>query len=1033
MLFRIVDVACRVTGSRARIAGLLAVVTSLAFFLSAGSALAAKVTVVPEGAGSGTVTSTEGLITSIGCIWDGGSQTASGTCSASFGGIGSLTTLTAEAGADSAFTGWSGLAACEGSESCSFFATTATTVHARFAVSLPAPTVTIGPPTEVEGGFATFHGTVDPNGSATNWRFEYRQVGAAEWTVAPVPAGDAGQGTDAEPVETTVEGLLPDASWEVRLRASNQTSSETSAVESFATAGVPPVVVTKAAVSVAGTAATLVATVDPRNAPVTSCRLEYGTADSYGSSVPCEPEPGAGDTPVVVSAEVTALAPATTYHFRVVAANECASGCGAEAGADATFTTYPAFAFPARGFELVSALDTNGLRVLPALAAPTGGRFAYWEGLVSLPGAENGGSLSNFVATRRPDGSWAQSFVGVPARFGTGDNSSPVYDEADLGEAAWSTQNPIAAEDQNGADDVFLADPGNARISWLSRDPLSAEGVPQTDPAPCETPVYVGSAGHRVLFECNRALLPADLAPETVPSLYQWDDGALTLVGVRPGTEVGFATGSRLGSLNNLVSGTGKELIYANAVTADTVSRDGTRVVFESGAGKTSQHLYVRLNGESTVEASASEGVDPAVSEPQNVDFQGADENDESVFFTSGSALTPDSDAPGTTIDPLTGAGGSADLYRYSVPADGDPAHGRLLDLTPAPGGAGIRQVLAVSADGRRVYFLARAALTADASPAEDCFEVEPATAEFPAIGGLPGPCNLYLAELGAPSETGVTLRLVTQGTIPVAGYDLRKLPNPDEKAREVAAAPDGSVLAFRSPDDLVPGRRTGGYPQVFAFDAGRGELSCVSCPGDGSPATAPADLTPTNVGGSITTEIQTSGPHVRNVSEGGTVFFQTATSLVPGDANGKLDVYAWREGQVGLISAADAGASYFADASADGSTVFIDSNSKLVAGVPAGVFRIYAARVGAAVASVGASAPCGAGDCREAVAAQASDRSAASAAFVGPGNPRSSVHKQGKVHRRRRGRAHRRRRGKAHHGRRDRHQPATDHRGGAK
>ncbi len=54
------------------------------------------------------------------------------------------------------------------------------------------------------------------------------------------------------------------------------------------------------------------------------------------------------------------------------------------------------------------------------------------------------------------------------------------------------------------------------------------------------TPVYVGSAGHRVLFECNRALLPADLAPETVPSLYQWDDGALTLVGVRPGTEVGF-------------------------------------------------------------------------------------------------------------------------------------------------------------------------------------------------------------------------------------------------------------------------------------------------------------------------------------------------------------------------------------------------------------------------------------------------------------------------------------------------------------
>ncbi|HVS99055.1 MAG TPA: fibronectin type III domain-containing protein [Solirubrobacterales bacterium] len=1013
----------------------------LVFFGSPAGALASTVTIEPEGSGSGTVTSSPAGIS---CAWDGESQTRTGTCSAFFSGFFRVT-LSAEAGAGSAFTGWSGLAACEGTESCAFFAQSATTVTAHFSVSLPAPTVTIEPPTDVAGGLASFHGTVDPNGSVTSWRFEYRQVGATEWTSAPIPAGDAGQGTDPEPVETTVEGLLPDASWEVRLQASNQTSSETSAVESFATVGVPPVVVTKAPVSVADTAATLVATVDPRNAPVTSCRLEYGPTDAYGSSVPCGPEPGAGATPVLVSAEVTALSPATTYHFRVVAANECASGCGAETGADATFTTYPAFAFPARGFELVSALDTNGLRVIPALAAPAGGRFAYQEGLVSLPGAENGGSLSAFVATRGHDGSWTQSFVGVPARFGTADNSSPVYDEADLGEAAWSTRNPIAPEDQNGASDVFLADLGNAHIDWLSRDPSLAEGAAQTDSTPCETLVYVGSAGHRVLFECKRALLPADIAPATVPSLYQWADGALSLVGVRPGTDVGFAAGSSLGSSVN--RNVGGEPGYANAVTAHAVSRDGTRVVFESGTGKTSQHLYVRLDGRSTVEASGSEGVDPAVSEPRNVEFQGADENDESVFFTSGSALTPDSEAPGTTIDPVTGADGSADLYRYSVPADGDPAHGRLLDLTPAPGGAGIRQVLAVSDDGRRVYFLARAALTADASSAESCFDVEPATPEFPALGGLPGPCNLYLAELGGPAETSVRIHLVTQGTIPVAGYSYNSLAqafvaNPREKAREVAAIPDGSVLAFRSPDDLVPGRRTGGYPQVFAFDADRGELSCVSCPGDGSPATAFADLTPslpdpsTHYPGTvIATETETSGPHVRNVSEDGTVFFQTAGSLVPGDANGKLDVYAWRAGRVGLISAADAGASYFADASADGSTVFIDSSSRLVPGMPPGVFRIYAARVGGGAASVGASAPCGAGDCREAVAPQSSGQGAASAAFVGPGNPRSSVgkHRRTNRHKAHRRKANRHKRRKAHHGRRGRHRRATDHRGGAK
>ena len=96
----------------------------------------------------------------------------------------------------------------------------------------------------------------------------------------------------------------------------------------------PPTVVTGSASSLTQSSATLNATVNPNDETVTDCHFEYGTSTLYGTNVPCTSMPGAGTSPVAVSAPIEGLTH-TTYHFRIVATN----ATGTSEGADQTFTT----------------------------------------------------------------------------------------------------------------------------------------------------------------------------------------------------------------------------------------------------------------------------------------------------------------------------------------------------------------------------------------------------------------------------------------------------------------------------------------------------------------------------------------------------------------------------------------------------------------------------------------------------------------------------------------------------------------------
>jgi hypothetical protein len=91
-----------------------------------------------------------------------------------------------------------------------------------------------------------------------------------------------------------------------------------------------PTSTTDAATSVTTETATLNGTVDPEGVEVSSCEFEYGLTKAYGSREECSAKPGAGSSPVAVSAHLIGLRPGSVYHVRLVARNENGESYGAD-------------------------------------------------------------------------------------------------------------------------------------------------------------------------------------------------------------------------------------------------------------------------------------------------------------------------------------------------------------------------------------------------------------------------------------------------------------------------------------------------------------------------------------------------------------------------------------------------------------------------------------------------------------------------------------------------------------------------------
>ncbi len=102
---------------------------------------------------------------------------------------------------------------------------------------------------------------------------------------------------------------------------------------------VRPVVTTGPPTNATDSTVTLTGHIDPLGrGDVVSCYFEYGFDKTYGTKLPCTPDPASSSFtgPTDVTAEISGLSPGTTDHYRLVATN--APGSTAQ-GVDQTFTT----------------------------------------------------------------------------------------------------------------------------------------------------------------------------------------------------------------------------------------------------------------------------------------------------------------------------------------------------------------------------------------------------------------------------------------------------------------------------------------------------------------------------------------------------------------------------------------------------------------------------------------------------------------------------------------------------------------------
>lgn len=237
-----------------------------------------------------------------------------------------------------------------------------------------APDATIDAPTGVGVSSAHFSGTVNPQGTTSEWHFQWR-TGEESWTTAPSsPPQSLPVDSSDHTVEFTTEALRGSTSYQVRLVAENTENHLTgvSASKNFATneaAQAPEVTIaTPSAITTAG--ATISGTVNPQG-DTADWRVQTSTDPACEGGFKDEPLQSispSSSSPVPAEYEVTELSPSERYCVRIVATNSAGST-----------------ASEAKELETGEVLPT---RVFTAYAAPRTDTSARLNGYVNPHGSE---------------------------------------------------------------------------------------------------------------------------------------------------------------------------------------------------------------------------------------------------------------------------------------------------------------------------------------------------------------------------------------------------------------------------------------------------------------------------------------------------------------------------------------------------------------------------------------------------------------------------------------------------------------------
>jgi hypothetical protein len=246
------------------------------------------------------------------------------------------------------------------------------------ALAAASPSVGTGPSSKVTQKSAVLNASINPNGSASTYLFQWGLTTGYGVTTHP---HSAGSGTSAVKVKSSVGGLFPGTVYHYRIVAFNKFGTSVGADHTFKTKGFPlPAPQTGPAVAVGKSFVTLTGVVNP-NGTTTSFYFDYGTTVAYGSRTFGGSLP-AGHTAQTESVPIQGLASGTIFHYRMVAIH---AGFPPQYGADAIFMTEPQVAqsphlrartFPHRSrhrpFVFTTSGTVSGLGGIPPQFACTG-------------------------------------------------------------------------------------------------------------------------------------------------------------------------------------------------------------------------------------------------------------------------------------------------------------------------------------------------------------------------------------------------------------------------------------------------------------------------------------------------------------------------------------------------------------------------------------------------------------------------------------------------------------------------------------
>lgn len=768
--------------------------------------------------------------------------------------------------------------------------------------------------------------------------------------------------------------------------------------------------------SVAARSATLVARINPNSRP-TEYHFEYGTSDCSVPSSSCAsvplPDASAGDghEVVVLPWDVSGLSPSTTYHYRIVAANDL----GTATGPDRTFTTQAVgLGFElsdSRVWEMVSPPNKSGARVVAPLNGPTqaaadGNGVAFQTVLSLEEDAEGNRAIErSMVIAKRSGSSWTARDITPPhhkATTVTADGTEYRALSADLSRALFRSRDdtPLSVKASGATPYLRInTDPPSFEPLVTSKEGYS-NVAPGIEISP-DTQIFVRGTDRSLSTVALSS--PTPLVSGTKTGLTIWKDGTLSIVGVLPPDEGGSVVGGDLGSGEGSIE--------------NAISDGGARVFWGRGGysflgGATTEALYARdvLLGQ-TVRLDVAQPGASEIGTARPV-FQGANTDGTAVFFTDTRQLTADASPEGR------------DLYRCELPPAGTPGGCQLTNLTAATSEADESARVqglapAFGDDGDRAYFVARGVLDGGANPAGES-----------AVSGAP---NLYLWQ----EEVGPRfIATLSEDDYRVWGNEGRKTIGATTRNFAAAGSPAGRYFSFTSERSLTGYENTdaeSGFrdQEVFVYDAVQDSLLCASCNvtgaspegatySSGAPFVDPLANWWSRWTAAILPEARflisetISQYRPRAVLDNGRVFFNGIDALVPADANGQWDVYQYEptgtgscapnsgdgatirmgEGCVSLLSSGRAGQeAAFLDASESGDDVFFLTTAKLSVTDVDDEYDVYDARVNGIAANREERSECLGEACQPAAVAP-NDPTPGTATFQGFGNLRQKLGK---------------------------------------